>query len=88
MLLFEVIRMNCFSLIRKHLRAHILLAILTYQVFLLFQDVFCSCNKFSPGMDFHQKSDILQQCVGLGDISWTKSPFNIKGLHGLWLNLW
>lgn len=70
--------MNCFSLIRKHLRAYILQATVTYQVCLLLQDVFCSCNKFSPGTDFHQKSDILQQCVGLGDISWTKSPFIIK----------
>lgn len=76
MLLFEVIRANCFSLIRKHLRAYILLATLTYQVLLLFQDIFCSCNMFSPGMDFHQNSDILQQCVGLSDISWTKSLFN------------
>lgn len=58
------------------------MAILTYQVFLLFQDVFWSCNKISPGTDFHQKSDILQQCIGLGDISWL-FPFNMKCLHGL-----
>jgi len=38
----------------------------------------CSCNKYSSGMDFHQKPDILQQCVGLGDISWTKGPSNMK----------
>lgn len=78
MLLFEVIRPNGFSRIRKHLRAYVLLATLTYQVLLLFQDIFCSCNMFSPGMDFHQKSDILQQYVGLSGISWTKSPFNTK----------
>lgn len=59
--------------------------------FYFYKGVPCSCNKVFVEMDFYQKSGINQsdinKCAVLGDTSWTKGVFNIKWLHGLWLNL-